>query len=75
MHIHSEVYVSWKNLSQVLNAPAASLAARVEVEGCLLRSKKLVSSLRTVSLPPGTSLPAPPLWELSQGGSGGGGGC
>lgn len=36
----------------MLNAAAASLAARVEVAGCLLRSKKLVSSPRTVSLLP-----------------------
>jgi hypothetical protein len=50
-------------------------AARVGVAGCLLRSKKVVSSPRTASLPPGTSLPAPPLWELSQGGSSRGGGC
>lgn len=39
-------------LIQVLNAAAASPAARVEVAGCLLRSEKLVSSPRTVSLPP-----------------------
>lgn len=61
--------------NQVLNAAAASLAARVEVAGCLLRSKKLVSSPRTSVYCPGTSLPAPSLWELSQGGSSHGGGC
>lgn len=70
------VWVGAVHSPGVLNAAAAAAAeAAAEIAESLLRSKNLVSRPRTVNSQPATSLPAPPLWELSQGGSSRGGGC
>ena len=58
------VWVGAVHSPGVLNAAAAA----AEVAESLLCSRNPVSRPRTVSSPPATSLPAPPLRELSQGG-------